>query len=110
LLLVAFLLDNAPNCHLSLVLASVVQGDAVNCSRCTKCFKQQSTEEGCRGKSKSSFPYHQNYWILRSPAVLADLISCISIYKICERDYFTKAKDFKWISYDKQLLCPWPYR
>ena len=32
---------------------------------CTKCFKQQSTE-GCRGKSKSSFPYHQNYWILRS--------------------------------------------
>jgi len=30
LLLVAFLLVNAPNCHLSLVLASVVQGDAVN--------------------------------------------------------------------------------
>jgi len=32
LLLVAFLLINAPNCHLSLVLASVVQGDAVNCN------------------------------------------------------------------------------
>jgi len=32
LLQVAFLLVNAPNCHLSLVLASVVQGDAVNCS------------------------------------------------------------------------------
>jgi len=32
LLLVAFLLVNAPNCHLSLVLASVVQGDAVNCN------------------------------------------------------------------------------
>jgi len=31
-LLVAFLLVNAPNCHLSLVLASVVQGDAVNCN------------------------------------------------------------------------------
>ena len=31
LLLVAFLLVNALNCHLSLVLASVVQGDAVNC-------------------------------------------------------------------------------
>jgi len=30
MLLVAFLLVNAPNCHLSLVLASVVQGDAVN--------------------------------------------------------------------------------
>ena len=30
LLLVAFLLVNAPNCHL--VLASVVQGDAVNCN------------------------------------------------------------------------------
>jgi len=29
-MLVAFLLVNAPNCHLSLVLASVVQGDAVN--------------------------------------------------------------------------------
>jgi len=32
LLLVAFLLGNAPICHLSLVLASVVQGDAVNCN------------------------------------------------------------------------------
>jgi len=30
MLLVAFLLVNAPNCYLSLVLASVVQGDAVN--------------------------------------------------------------------------------
>ena len=34
--------------------------------RCTKCFKRQSTE-GCRGKSKSRFLYHQNYWILQSP-------------------------------------------
>jgi len=33
LLLVAFLLVDAPNCHLSLVLASVVQGDAVNCNK-----------------------------------------------------------------------------
>jgi len=33
LLLVAFLLVNAPNCHLSLVLASAVQGDAVNCNK-----------------------------------------------------------------------------
>jgi len=33
LLLVAFLLINAPNCHFSLVLVSVVQGDAVNCNR-----------------------------------------------------------------------------
>jgi len=32
LLPVAFLLVNAPNCHLCLVLASVVQGDAVNCN------------------------------------------------------------------------------
>ena len=32
LLLVAFLLVNAPSYHLSLVLASVVQGDAVNCN------------------------------------------------------------------------------
>jgi len=32
LLLVAFLLVNAPNCHLLLLLASVVQGDAVNCN------------------------------------------------------------------------------
>jgi len=32
LLLVAFLLVNASNCHHSLVLASVVQGDAVNCN------------------------------------------------------------------------------
>jgi len=34
ILLVAFLLVNALNCHLSLVLASVVQGDAVNCNKC----------------------------------------------------------------------------
>jgi len=34
LLLVAYLLVNAPNCHLSLVLASAVQGDAVNCITC----------------------------------------------------------------------------
>jgi len=33
LLLVAFLLVNAPNCHLLLVLAQVVQGDAVNCNK-----------------------------------------------------------------------------
>jgi len=26
------------------------------------------------------------------PAVIAYLISCFSIYKICGRDYFTKAK------------------
>jgi len=32
LLLVAFLLVNALDCHLSLVLASVVQCDAVNCN------------------------------------------------------------------------------
>jgi len=32
LLLVAFLLVNAPNCHLSLVLASALQGDAVDCN------------------------------------------------------------------------------
>ena len=32
MLLVAFLLVNAPNCHLSLVLPSAVQRDAVNCN------------------------------------------------------------------------------
>jgi len=32
LLLIAFLLVNALMCHLSFVLASVVQGDAVNCN------------------------------------------------------------------------------
>ena len=35
MLLVGFLSVNVPNCHLSLVLASVVQGDALNCNnRC----------------------------------------------------------------------------
>jgi len=43
------------------------------------------------------------------PAVIVDLISCFRIYKKCERDYFTEAKSLKWILYDKQLLCPWPY-
>jgi len=33
LLLVAFLLVYVPNCNLSLVLAAVVQGDAVNCKK-----------------------------------------------------------------------------
>jgi len=33
LLLVAFLLVNAPHCHLSLVLGSAVQGDTVNCNK-----------------------------------------------------------------------------
>jgi len=33
LLLVAFLLVNAPNRHLTLVHASVVQGDPVNCNK-----------------------------------------------------------------------------
>ena len=32
MLLVAFLLVRSPNCHLSLVLAAVVQGDIVNCN------------------------------------------------------------------------------
>jgi len=32
LLLVAFLLVNAPNSYLSIVLASVVQGDSVSCN------------------------------------------------------------------------------
>ena len=26
---------------------------------------------------------------------ITDLISCFSMYKICEKDYFTKAKDLK---------------
>jgi len=43
LLLVVFLLVNAPNCHLSLVLASVVQGDAVNCNTCYILFNLQQT-------------------------------------------------------------------
>jgi len=42
LLLVAFLLVNAPNCHLSLVLASVVQGDAVNCNSDAWCLLDMS--------------------------------------------------------------------
>jgi len=42
LLLVAFLLVNAPNCHLSLVLASVVQGDVVNCN--TYCVNQSLSQ------------------------------------------------------------------
>jgi len=34
MLLVAFLLVNAPNCHHSLVLTPVVQGNADNCNEC----------------------------------------------------------------------------
>jgi len=65
--------------------------------------------------ARPSHPGHSNI-LLRSEipsgmcakAVIADLISYFSIYKICESYYFTKAKDLKWILYDKQLLCPWP--
>jgi len=39
LLLVAFLFVNVPNCHLSLVLASAVQGDAVNCNSSDRRFE-----------------------------------------------------------------------
>jgi len=44
LLLGAFLLVNGPNCYPSLVLASVVQGDAVNCNTglLTQCMKFRS--------------------------------------------------------------------
>jgi len=60
LLLVAFLLVNAPNCHLSLVLASVVQGDAVNCNtrnhqnylHAPGCYDYRS---GCLGKFLSFY-------------------------------------------------------
>jgi len=44
LLLVAFLFVNAPNCHLSLVLASVVQGDAVKCNTPPAAPLQHSAE------------------------------------------------------------------
>jgi len=44
LLLLAFLFVNAPNCHLSLVLASVVQGDAVNCNIRPATPRQHSAE------------------------------------------------------------------
>jgi len=44
LLLFAFLLVNAPNCHLLLVLASVVQGDAVNCNNCQSKRNQISNQ------------------------------------------------------------------
>jgi len=37
------LLVNAPNCHLSLVLASVVQGDADNCNTISLHRKSQIT-------------------------------------------------------------------
>jgi len=43
LLLVAFLLVNAPNCHLSLALASVVQGDAVHCNTGLKISDTEGT-------------------------------------------------------------------
>ena len=47
LLLVAFLLVNALNCHLSLVLALVVQGDAVNCNTRDMFNFKPSTHSTC---------------------------------------------------------------
>ena len=53
--------NNRQNCHYHKLCAAMfdnfMQTDADK-SRCTTCFKQQSTE-GCQGKSKSSFPHHQ---------------------------------------------------
>jgi len=45
--------NNHQNCHYHKLCADRCR----QIQRCTKCFQQQSTE-GCRGKSKSSFPYH----------------------------------------------------
>ena len=55
MLLVAFLLVNAPNCHLSLVLASVVQGDAVNCNTChrQRAYSNFQTKTPCHFMTQS---------------------------------------------------------
>jgi len=63
----------------------------------------------CFPYTKTARSTEKKLWMTLLPAVIADLISYFSIHKICERNYFTKAKDLKWILYDKQLLCPWPY-
>jgi len=54
LLLVVFLLAHTPNCHLSLVLASVVQGDAVNCN---KCQRQHHLQRNSKIWKALSLPY-----------------------------------------------------
>jgi len=46
-LLVAFPLVNAPNCHLPLVIASVVQGDTVNC-KTSYSYRWLSADSGTR--------------------------------------------------------------
>jgi len=50
LLLVAFLVVTAPNCHLSLVLVSAVQGDAVNCNNTEMYWSAQ--ERWWRGSTR----------------------------------------------------------
>jgi len=69
--------SNHQNCHYHKLCAAMfdnfVQTDADKSRDVRNALKQQSTE-GCRVKIE---------------------IICFSIYKICERDYFTKAKDLK---------------
>jgi len=57
LLLVAFLLVNAPNCHLSLERTSVVQGDAVNCNTSREGGLSCCYTEGCQ--FDSHFGWHR---------------------------------------------------
>jgi len=52
LLLVAFLLVNAPNFHLSLVLASGIQGDAVNCNTCFPNFFTEGSGKNKRDRKR----------------------------------------------------------
>jgi len=66
-MLVAFLLVNAPNCHLSLVLASVVQGDAVNCNRLIrKCLNTFHSELVICLADLPNVPYRYVFWQLSS--------------------------------------------
>jgi len=81
LLLVTFLLVlvNAPNCHLSLVLGSVVQGDAVNCNtlkwKTSSCLPLTTIS-----RSKKQVPVYR--WLQQSTVQwpkLKNYVTCTSL-------------------------------
>jgi len=60
LLLAALLLVNAPNNHLSLVLVSVVQGNAVNCNS-SHHYHEEVRHQGER-RTKTNVNTSATYW------------------------------------------------
>jgi len=94
----AFLLVNDQNCHLSLVLASVVQGDAVNCNTSSKSDVWSNIKKPVRSflKTFNVFLYfHQNVQIETSTWYIQGLAVFFSLKPLHSLQYLTTNLTFK---------------